>query len=312
MKISSKIPLTFNGFSLIDYLATRFTYLEREIWKERILESRFIRNEKVLHEKSIIFHKDIIVYDMPDIDEPEANFNYKIIKRTDNFLAIDKPFGLMVHKHGINFRNNLIYHLRELHEPPFPTADIVNRLDKNTSGIVLISLNKNALKELLRQFADRSVKKTYFAVVLGTPNPLYGEISVPIAKIMKNAENNNNNGRFCEVNLHDGKPCQTFYETIKSANGHSLVKLFPKTGRTHQLRIHLAHISVPIVGDTAYGLSMEEYINFCKKNDIIPIETNRHLLHCANLEFSLFGEKISVDSDLPEEFVKNRYLFSDF
>jgi 23S rRNA pseudouridine1911/1915/1917 synthase len=242
---------------------------------------------------------------MPDFDEPPANFDYKIIKQTDDFLAINKPFGLMVHKHGINFRNNLIYHLRELHKPPFPTADIVNRLDKNTSGIVLIALNKKALHELLRQFANKSVKKTYFAVVLGTPNPLCGEICAPIGKIKEDVEKNNNNGKFCEVNFVDGKPCQTEYETIKSINGHSLVKLFPKTGRTHQIRIHLAHIGTPIVGDTAYGMNEEKYKKFCEENKIISVETNRHLLHCTNVEFLLFGEKISVCSELPEVFEIN-------
>ena len=302
MKISSKIPFSFNGFLLIDYLATRFTYLERSIWKERISQNRFMRNENILDENCIVFHNDIIFYDMPDFDEPQANFDYKIIKQTDDFLVIDKPFGLMVHKHGINFRNNLIYHLRNLHEPPFSTADIVNRLDKNTSGIVLVSLNKRALRKLLMQFENRSVKKTYFAVVLGTPNPIYGEICAPIAKITENIENNNNNGRFCEINLSGGKFCLTQYETTKSANGHSLVKLFPKTGRTHQIRIHLAHIGTPIIGDTAYGTTENEYKKFCEDNKIIPIETNRHLLHCAGLEFLFDDEVVNVYSELPKIF----------
>jgi len=302
MKISSKIPFAFNGFSLIDYLAARFTYLERGVWQERISQQLFTKNDNVLYEDSLVFHKEIVFYDMPDFDEPPANFNYKIIKQTDDYLAVDKPSGLLVHKQGINFRSNLIYHLRDLHEPPFPTADIVNRLDRNTSGIVLISLNKTALAELLAQFANRKVKKTYFAVVLGTPDPLCGEICAPIGKIKENVEKNNNKGRFCEVNFNDGKPCQTFYETIKSANGHSLVKLFPKTGRTHQIRIHLSHIKTPIIGDTSYGMDESEYKQFCRDKKIIPVETSRHLLHCAELEFSFGGEKVSVHSDLPDEF----------
>jgi len=302
MKISSKIPFAFNGFSLIDYLALRFTYLERGVWRERISQRLFTKDDDVLDENSLVFHKEIVVYDMPDFDEPPANFDYKIIKQTDDYLVIDKPPGLLVHKQGINFRGNLIYHLRCLRQPPFPTADIVNRLDKNTSGIVLISLNKTALAELLAQFADRSVKKTYFAVVVGTPDPLCGEICAPIGKIKENAERNNNKGRFCKVDFDDGKPCQTFYETVKSANGHSLVKLLPKTGRTHQLRIHLSHIKTPIAGDTSYGMDEEEYKKFCEEKKIIPVETSRHLLHCAELEFSFGKEKVSVHSDLPEHF----------
>jgi 23S rRNA pseudouridine1911/1915/1917 synthase len=290
MIISSKVPSAFNGFLLIDYLAARFTYLKREIWIERISENRFKKNETVLDKNDVVFQEDVIVYDMPDLEEPNANFDYKIIKQTDDFLAIDKPYGLMVHRHGMNYRNNLIYHLRNLHEPLFPTADTVNRLDQNTSGIVLISLNKKALRELSLQFMDKSIKKTYFAVVLGTPNPLCGEISAPIARIKKNIEKNNNKGRFCEVNLLDGKPCLTLYETMISKNGLSLVKLFPQTGRTHQIRIHLSYIGNPIIGDMSYGTKE------------CTFEMNRHLLHCASMEFMFRGNKIVVNSQLPDEF----------
>ena len=302
MIIKSKIPILYNGFSLADYLASRFAYLDHDAWKKRVAENRFTRNEVILNEDSIVFHRDVIIYDMPDLDEPEANLDYKIIGQTEDFLVIDKPFGLMVHKHGINFRNNLIYHIRCLHEPPFPTADIVNRIDKNTSGIVLIALNKKALAKLLKIFAEREINKTYFAVVLGVPNPLCGEICAPIAKITENLKENNSNGRFCKVDSDKGKECQTEYETVKSANGHSLVKLSPKTGRTHQIRIHLAHIGTPIVGDTAYGLGEDEYKKYCEDNKIIPVETSRHLLHCSGVEFWFNRKVMYFNSPLPPEF----------
>jgi len=304
MKLKSKVPVIYDGWTLLDYVSARFTYLPKEEWQVRISENRHSRNDEILDENSIVYHLDLVCYDMPEeyLDEPEANLDYKILIETKEFLVIDKPPNLMVHKHKTNIRNNLIFHLRENHEPQFPTADIVNRLDKNTSGIVLVSLNKEALSKLSRQFVDRTVKKTYFAVVVGMPNPLSGTICEPIGKIVEPTIKDIDNGRFCAVNLPNSKFAETRYETIKTIDGHSLVKVSPITGRTHQIRIHLAHIGTPIVADHAYGFLPNEYLNFCSEKNIKPIISDRHLLHCSELEFSFDGVNIRAVSPLPKEF----------
>jgi RluA family pseudouridine synthase len=302
MKLKAKVPLIYNGFTLLDYVSGRFDYLPKEEWRKRIGENRHSRNNIVLKEDSIVFHLDEIFYDMPDVEEEPANLDYKIIMQTKDFLAIDKPSNLTVHKNKMNFRNNLIFQLRETHEPRFPSADSVNRLDKNTSGIVLVALNKDALRKLSLQFSTHTIKKTYFAVVVGTPNPLSGTISASIGRIENQSAKDIECGKFCAVDAPNPKLCETVYETIKSANGHSLVKLDPKTGRTHQLRIHLAHIGTPIAGDIAYGFKTDDYRKFCAKNEIVAIESDRHLLHCAGMEFSFNGEIVSVKSDLPKSF----------
>jgi 23S rRNA pseudouridine1911/1915/1917 synthase len=192
--------------------------------------------------------------------------------------------------------------LRENHKPPFPTADIVNRLDKNTSGIVLIALNKKTLRELCDQFIERTIKKTYFALVVGTPSPLCGTICVPIGKILEPNILGGENSRFFAANLPNAKYSETAYETIKTIDGHSLVKLHPKTGRTHQLRIHLSYIGTPIVADHAYGFSPKEYFDFCNEKNMMPIESDRHLLHCREMEFSQGKKTILVRSPFPKEF----------
>jgi 23S rRNA pseudouridine1911/1915/1917 synthase len=207
----------------------------------------------------------------------------------------------MVHKHKTNIRNNLIFHLRENHNPPFPTANIVNRLDKNTSGIVLLALNKKALSELSYQFAHRTVKKTYYAVVVGTPNPLSDTLIVPIGKIPDPNPCDIDDGRFVAVNIPNAKYSETSYETLKTIDGHSLVRVFPITGRTHQIRVHLAHIGTPIVADPAYGFHPREYLDYCFFYKIKPIISDRHLLHCSELEFSFGGARIRAVSPLPKE-----------
>jgi len=304
MKLKAKVPLIYDGFTLLDYITARFTYLTKEEWQKRIAEERHSRNGEILDENSIVRHLDLIQYDMPDeyLDEPPANLDYKILIETKDFLVIDKPANLMVHKHKTNIRNNLIYHLRENHIPPFPTANIVNRLDKNTSGIVLLALNKKALRILSMQFAERSVKKTYYAIVIGTPSPLSGIIRTPIGKMENPSLQDIDVGRFCAVNLPNSKDCETHYETIRSIDGHSLLKVFPITGRTHQIRVHLAHIGVPIVADPAYGIYSQEYSDYCAARNISPIISERHLLHCSELEFSFGVANIRAVSPLPKEF----------
>jgi len=304
MKLKSKVPIAYDGFTLLDYISARFTYLTRELWQIRIAENRHSRNGEILNENSVVHHLDLIYYDMPEeyLDEPDANFNYKIIIETKNFLVIDKPPNLMVHKHKTNIRNNLIFHLREYHKPPYPHANIVNRLDKNTSGIMLLALNKKALNELSQQFVHRTVKKTYYAVVVGTPNPLSGTISDPIGKIPEPSQKDIDEGRFVAVNLPDAKESITHYETIKSVDGHSLVKVFPITGRTHQIRVHLAHIGTPIVADPSYGFNKNDYLEYCAQKSINPIVSERHLLHCSELEFTFGIANIRAVSPMPAEF----------
>ena len=304
MKLKAKVPLIYDGFTLLDYISARFTYLTRDVWQERIAEKRHSRDGEILDENSIVRHLELIYYDMPEeyLDEPDANLDYKILIETRDFLVIDKPPNLMVHKHKTNIRNNLIYHLRENHVPPYPTANIVNRLDKNTSGIVLLALNKKALSELSLQFVKRSVKKTYYAVVVGTPNPLSDTIYAPIGKIADPSPQDIDDGRFCAVNLPNAKDCETRYETIKTIDGHSLVKVFPITGRTHQIRVHLAHIGTPIVADPSYGFHTKDYLDYCDFNNIKPIISERHLLHCSELEFTFGAATIRAVSPLPSEF----------
>jgi len=302
MKLKAKVPITYNGFTLLDYVSKRFNYLSADEWRMRINENRHSRNGTVLDENSIVFHLDEIAYDMPYFEEEPANLNYKILMQTNDFLAINKPSNLMVHKSKQNFRHNLIYQLREKHEPRFPTANTVNRLDKDTSGIVMVALKKKALNELSLQFSERTIKKTYFAVVVGVPEPSFGKITEPLGKIGTPNEEDLKVGRFIHVGGENSKESETQYETIKTENGHSLVLLRPITGRTHQLRVHLAHIGAPIVGDLAYGFSENVYLEYCAQRNIVPIKVERHLLHCAELEFTLKGDKFRVCSPLPDEF----------
>ena len=302
MKLKAKVPNIYDGFTLLDYISKRFNYLGIDEWRMRIEENRHSRKGVVLSADDPVFFLDEIVYDMPDVEEEPANLNYKILMQTKDFLAVNKPANLMVHRCKTNFRHNLIYQLRETHKPRFKTANTINRLDKDTSGIVMVSLNKKALNEIALQFSERTIKKTYYAVVVGEPNPPCGIITAQLGKIEEPTSQDLRRGRFIVVDGTNAKESETYYETVKTENGHSLVRLFPKTGRTHQLRVHLAHIQTPILGDLAYGLEKEAYLEYCGQKNIVPIPAQRQLLHCAETEFTFNGDRYRVISSLPEDF----------
>ena len=136
MIISSRVPQTYNGFSILDYLTERFNYLSKEQWLNRITEGKVFCNDISCSVDTIIVTDDVVAYDMPEFTEPPADLSYSIVYEDDWLLGVDKPGNLLVHHRGKSFKSNLIYHLRYLHDPPFEKAGIVNRLDRETSGVI--------------------------------------------------------------------------------------------------------------------------------------------------------------------------------
>jgi 23S rRNA pseudouridine1911/1915/1917 synthase len=170
-------------------------------------------------------------------------------------MAIDKPPGMVVHPTYRNWSgtllNGLLWRLRD--RAPGPKGPglhpllprIVTRLDKDTSGLVLVALTSESHKRLQRDATARLVTKTYLAIVRGTPEPARGSIEMPLAR---SAED-----RRRVVVDAAGRPSHTDYEVLSAANGHALVRCELVTGRTHQIRVHLASRGWPMVGDRTYG-----------------------------------------------------------
>lgn len=207
------------------------------------------------------------------------NFDYDIIYEDKWLFAVNKPAGLRVHSSGKFVHANLIYHLRHLHQPPYPEANLVNRLDADTSGLVLLARDKVVLGQLMRQFAERQVVKEYLAVVTGRPCPANGIINLPIGPV-KDARV----PRF-GINSLEGKPAVTHYRTIRHLSGHfTLLELKPETGRTHQLRVHLAAIGHPIAGDALYTMNDNNYLDW-RLNPGTLTSLQGQALHSHQLQF---------------------------
>ncbi len=177
--------------------------------------------------------------------EPEA-LPVAVVYEDDSLIAVDKPPGMVVHPTYKNWSgtllNGLLWHVRGRAgvEP-----SIVTRLDKDTSGLVLVALKPELHAQVQRDAAAGRVKKEYLAIGRGTPTPARGSIALPLARSPED--------RRRVVVTATGQDSQTDYEVLSTVNGYSLIRCELVTGRTHQIRVHLAARGWPVAGDALYG-----------------------------------------------------------
>jgi len=213
-----------------------------------------------------------------------------IIFENDDLLLVNKPAGMVVHPSVGHYTGTLV-HAALGHSPDMEGVGgevrpgVVHRLDKDTSGLILLAKNDAAHQQLQRQFKDRSVEKVYLALVDGRPPTPSGRIEAAIGRDPRHRK------RMAVVHAGKGREAITIYHTIESFSEHSLLEVHPKTGRTHQIRVHLAFINCPVVGDREYG----------RRRPTLPIE--RQFLHAASLTIRLPGEATSssFETSLPSE-----------
>ncbi len=278
MIVSSKVTAVFHQKPLLDYLAGRFTYQSREIWQARIEAGGVTCNGRSATPLQIVRQGDLIACDLPEPPLPAINLDYQIVYEDPWLLGVNKPGNLRSHGNGRFIQANLVYQLRHNHTPPYPEATLINRLDRDTSGIVLLARDGDTLREVQAQFAARTVEKTYLAVVQGIPATAVQTIDQPIGRL-PSAE-----GVYRFGVVDSGKPAQTVVEVIRPfPPHHALVRLTPKTGRTHQLRVHLAALGHPIVGDRLYNSPSDAdfLAGFAEDEHSADDPMPRQALHCA-------------------------------
>ncbi len=209
-----------------------------------------------------------------------------IIFETEDLLLVNKPAGMVVHP-SVGHDTGTLVHAALAHSPEMEGVGgeirpgVVHRLDKDTSGLIILAKNDAAHHELQQQFKDRSVEKVYLALVDGQPPTPSGRIEAYIGRDPRYRK------RMAVVHSGKGREAITIYHTKESFSEHSLLEVHPKTGRTHQIRVHLAYIQCPVVGDREYG----------RKRPTLPIE--RQFLHAASLTIRLPGESTSRRFEAP-------------
>jgi 23S rRNA pseudouridine1911/1915/1917 synthase len=222
-----------------------------------------------------------------------------IISETDDFVIINKPSGIQVHP-DFNEKNNTIVNgliaqypqiakLKDDHTYSYQMRPgIVHRLDKETSGVLIIAKNKKSFLEFKRMFKEKTIAKKYLAITYGIPKEKSGTINKPLARTT-NYRKQTIAGKRTKTKIREAL---TKYKLIESiGEKFSLLEVSPKTGRTHQIRVHLCSIGNPIVGDNLYRNKGYEKFE----------DAHRHMLHASEIKFELFGEKYKFTAPTPKD-----------
>lgn len=251
--LMTEIYKSYNRSSLQKFIELGFVTVDGEL--ARKANQKFERGVKI------------------DLQIPEdlknADLVPEIVYEDDDVLVVNKPAGLLSMAKGEYCPEKTLgdYGL------------LVHRLDRDTSGVVILAKNETVQKFLKKQFQDRKTHKTYYAVIDGRPKLDAARIDLPIARDLKRPTT-------FRVDAN-GKESETFYKVLKTDDKHSLVELKPTSGRTHQLRVHMKYLGHPILGDVVYGGEKAE----------------RLYLHAGSLEITLPGGKRTVFTvPMPEEF----------
>lgn len=248
-----------------------------------------------------VFPEQFTIEDAPLL--PEADLSISVIEEHEHFLIIDKSAGIQVHpsvsRENGTVVNWIIAHYQEIRTVgDSARPGIVHRLDRDTSGLLVIARTKRSFTALKKLFKDRKIKKCYLALVFGIPKEKEGIITTPIARSARgDRQRAVLPGRRVKGII---RPAETHYRVLQTFENTSLVEIEPRTGRTHQIRVHLSSIGHPVLGDTLYA---------SRSSRELSIGRSYHLLHAAALSFTLFGQKYSFESPLPKDFKEALALY---
>lgn len=283
-----------DGITLLTLLKGREKMSSRTIKTIKFREGGILVNGEHATVRRVLSEGDVIELAVEDREEDSSEvivprkLPIKIIYRDEYITVCNKPPHMPTHPshghHDDTLANALAY-LAHVKGEPFVFRP-VNRLDGDTSGIVLTANDRLAAGRLFTAMKNGEIKKTYIAVVCGVPEPRRGIIDAPIARAEE--------GILMRTVCAEGRQARTEYNTVASSpdGAYSLVVLRPLTGRTHQIRVHMKYIGCPLVGDFLYG----------ERSPLI----DRHALHAARMSFAHpdDGRRITVSAPLPDDFAE--------
>jgi 23S rRNA pseudouridine1911/1915/1917 synthase len=292
------------GVRLDSFLASQLTTISRTRAQRAIADGDILVNEHVVKPSYRLCDGDQIEIDLPEPPPvelvPEA-IPLTIVHEDDDLIVVNKPAGMVVHPGaGVNsgtLAHALVYHFNLLSGTAGRIRPgIVHRLDKETSGLLVVAKNDVAHERLSDQFRDRQVFKRYIALVYGRISKERGDIEARIGR------SRHNRTRMAVLRGGAGRTAHTIFEVAKRYRDFTLLNVQIKTGRTHQIRVHLAHIGHPVVGDSSYGGGRENSIHDTAiKRAVQSLE--RHFLHSAELALNhpSTGERLEFAVGLPED-----------
>ncbi len=287
------------------YLHGRFSNFSRVMLQEIIKAGGVKVNGKVIKPSFKLSPGDKIKLTLPEVPSKEIlaqDIPLNIIYEDEDIIVLNKQPDMIVHPARGNTNGTLVNALAFYSDSLSSglgefRPGIVHRLDRNTTGVMVATKNDTAQWKIAKQFENRQVKKSYLAIVHGTPELTADRINAPLGVHPKVREK-------YAIRPELGKEAITFYEVVESFRGFSLLKMTPKTGRTHQIRVHLSYIKHPIVGDDMYGGKLVYPWQLQEVEPAVqePV-INRVALHAWTLEFKHPKTKRAVkfEAPLPED-----------
>ncbi len=281
----------------------------------------FVRvNDKTIKPNYKVHPNDVIAVSLPepprDTEVKPENIPLNIVFEDEYLLIVNKPAGMVVHPAHQNWSgtlvNALVYYFQQLPELPGNNGrpGLVHRIDKDTSGLLVIAKTEAALTGLAKQFFDHTIERTYWALAWGEPDPPEGTIDVNVGRSPKDRRITVAfpKGKMSTMDVEPGRKAITHYKILKPIRYVSLLECKLETGRTHQIHAHLKYIGHPIFNDAMYGgdevvkgtvfSKYQQFVKNCFK--IIP----RQALHAKTLGFvhPVTKEFLRFDSELPQDF----------
>ena len=289
------VPEEFASLRLDKLLKACYPEFSRTYFEQLIKGGHVKSNDQILKKKAVLEADEVVEIDFQPLSEltliPE-DIPLEILYEDDEVIAVNKPAGMVTHpapgSPSKTFANALLFHCQKLEQTGDPLRPgIVHRLDKETSGVLIAAKTAASHEKLSKQFAERTIEKTYLAITNG--NPGNRTIEKRIGRSSKNRQK--------MAVVDNGREAVTKLETLCSYQNKSLVKCSPKTGRTHQIRVHLQSVNAAIIGDKIYS-----------NND----EASRHLLHAWKLKFKhpISGDLISLEAPIPGDMLACEELFT--
>ena len=278
---------------LDNFLSNIYQDISRSYIQKQIKTGRVTVNTNTTKPSYILKNDDVISTDFEDaaaeVIEPQ-NIPLEILYEDNSMLVVNKPAGMLTHPTSLEKENTLVNALLYYTNGKLSDCNglfrpgIVHRLDRNTSGLLMAAKNNDAYNFLKSEMQQHNIEKKYYAIVSGVIKDDTGTINEPIGRHRSKPEK--------MAVVHDGKPSVTHYKVMERFNNCTLVEVKLETGRTHQIRVHMAYIKHPIVNDTLYGGTK------------IPVKTKEQVLQAYSLKFTSPQDnsehliKIDFDDDI--------------
>ncbi len=307
--LSSKVPPGRAGATLVQYLSGRFKYLPKEKWAELILAGKVKVNGRRTQPGTKVAKWDEIAYTL-ELREPRVDPSIRVLHEEESFLIAFKPGQLPSHSDSHYIKNTFHYLLTQLMEKNGFTGRpmMAHRLDRETSGLMVVAKNKAAHRALSLQFEKGEVGKEYLAIGRGVASRDLYEVGGAIERDPDSLISLRQ--RVAPPDSPEARAAFTRIDTVERVDGFTLFRCTPQTGRTHQIRVHLASVGHPVAGDKLYGhtdLEYLDYLGFVKRGGDPSwdghLEAPRQMLHASKVSFKhpVSGADLVFEDPLPDD-----------